>query len=268
VSEEVYRAVVRLLSTPERRPEGSGGKRKGLLTYVARCGKPGCGGPMTRLLSKPRQDGSRDPMYQCRVCRGTRIPAEWLDNYVIWSVVMRTQAEDWLDTLTPEPEQGTEEHVAALRAERAALASRKDELAEDFTDGVIDRAAMRAGTKRANGRIAQIDDQLGRLVVERVSREHVADDVEYLFHLFAVDKQETGEHDRLRSIFDSVIERIEVLPRGKGKRVPEPADVRITFRDGKEFRPIETRPRPESPASPAWAQARADVERERPAKGA
>lgn len=265
VSEEVYRAAVRLLSAPERRPEGSGGKRKGLLTYVARCGKPGCHGRMTRLLSKPRADGSRDPMYTCRHCRGTRIPADWLDNYVIWSVVMRTRADDWLDTLAPQPVEGADERAADLRVEKAALESRKEGLAEAFTDGEIDRAALRAGSEKANKRIAEIDAELQTLVIERVSREHVADDIEYLFHLFALDKQDTAEHDRLRSIFDAVIERIEVLPRGKGKRAPEPTDVRITFRDGREFRPTQrSAPAQQSP-SPVWEQARAEIEREREA---
>jgi DNA invertase Pin-like site-specific DNA recombinase len=249
---ELYEAVERILRAPGRRPDNNGGKRKGLLTNVAVCGK--CGSAVGLSKSRPTVDGQRYAKYVCRGCRGISIPADWLDNYVIWSVVMKSHSQEWLDSMAPAGPDGADEQAEALRIERTALEARKRDLAEMFTEGDIDRDALRAGTEKANKRLAEIEQRLSTLVVERVSREHLADDVEYLFHLFATD-QTAAEYDKLRSIFSAVIDRIELQPRGKGKRVPTPEDVVVTFKDGKGVQAPEPVPaRVPSPGRKSWAE--------------
>lgn len=243
VSREIYEAAVRLLGDASRKVANDGGKRKGLLTNIAQCGKrltgataqrlhrkdgSICGGKMIQAQSRPRKDGSQYAFYRCRECQGVTIPVDFLDSYVMRKMIAR--AEQWVEQIDPAEDEVTQANVSQLRAEELALQSRKQQLAEMFTDGLVDRQALTAGTEKANARLAEIGQRVADLTISKVSRESLAGDTEYLFHLF--DEMETsGEHDALRGIFTTMAEGIVCLPRGKGQRLPKSADVRIVWRE-------------------------------------
>jgi hypothetical protein len=253
VTRELYDAVHRILSAPGRQPDNNGGKRIGLLTNVARCGL--CGAGMIRHLSRPNTKGEKYPRYVCRACRRTSMPAEWLDLFLMNRVILMSRSEEWLSSLTPDADEA-DERVSELRTERATLEARRTDLAAMFADGEVDREALRAGTERVNARLAEVESDLSSLVLATVSHADLADDVEVLAERF-IRFYEEGEFDRLRSIIASVVETVEVLPRGKGARVPKPEDVRVTFRQGMRLDPPPLPERPVVEPSAAWAEARA-----------
>lgn len=124
VSEEVYRAVVKVLGAPERRTnfgKGGFGKRENLLTGIAVCGK--C--QSTVRAAWRRKNGQRAyKVYQCGGCKGVTLPAEWCDSVVTREVIKR--AEQWSDLLPQED--GAE--IAALKVNEADLLERKASLAD------------------------------------------------------------------------------------------------------------------------------------------
>lgn len=218
VSEDIYRATVRLLSDSSRN-SGGGGRRKGLLTGVVRCAK--CGSRVLQGNSRANRDGERYRIYTCRKGRCITMPADWLESYVLRQVI--DHAEQWAAHASPS-EDGEAESTA-LRAEESVLLQRKSDLAEMFAEGTIDKTGLAAGTASITSRLAEIADRLADIAKARVGIDLA--DLEYLWQV--VTDMET---EKLRAIIETVTESIALLPRGKGTRLPKGEHVEITWRKG------------------------------------
>ena len=102
VSEDVFRAVHRILTNPARRLTGEApggfGKRENLLTGLATCSK--CGHTV-RAAWRRKPSGERAyKVYQCGGCKKVTVRAEWVDSVVTRKVIERVQ--QWQDLL-PQP---------------------------------------------------------------------------------------------------------------------------------------------------------------------
>jgi hypothetical protein len=135
-------------------------------------------------------------------------------------------AEEWAAQASTSDDVGSEEEAASLRAEESALLDRKRALAEMFAAGDIDQEGLAAGTDRANARLSEITDRLAEIATARVGIDLA--DIEHLWQM--VDEMEA---DRLRAMIVAVTERITLLPRGKGTRLPKGEHVEITWREPK-----------------------------------
>lgn len=156
VPEDVFRAVVRILNSPDRRKNwGRGGynKRENLLTGIAQCSH--CGTGVRAGYRRNKAGEVTYKTYQCGGCFKVTLPAEWCDSVVCREVIKRVEV--WRDML-PQGPQGADIDVAALRAEEVALGERKAELVEDRALGYISREDMRAGIAKADERLAEIAD--------------------------------------------------------------------------------------------------------------
>src|SRR5215203_1392942 len=159
VDEETYRAVAALLADETRRKNGMGSARKWLLGGLALCGRCDDGETTVRVnyRSKPNADGKLVRVYRCREHPHLSRVAEWCDWRVTERVINRLSRADARDLLVDDDR----EHLGALRAEKSALRLRLDQLAEDYADGTITRAQLKAGSDRIRTRLADLD---GRMV--------------------------------------------------------------------------------------------------------
>lgn len=223
VEPEVFRAVERLLRAPERVSNhslGGRGKRENLLTGFAVCGK--CGATV-RAAWRGRKDA--EGSYKVYACSGDHcvsMRAEYVDGVVFRRAL--TRLSEWVGDL-PAPEGLlTEEERAELRSTVAALTSKKEELGEMFTEGLIDRAALSAGVKRADERLQDANERLGR---------SAAQEVDPLLHYDLEDVAEwvSDDPDRWRLLLKRITTEIRVMPRGKGNNSLSMDHVEVDFVD-------------------------------------
>ncbi len=157
VSEDVFRAVVRALTAPERKM-GPGSAPKYLGTGVYRCGKCADGSSVQVTL------GGREPQYRCAGnCYLSRNQA-CVDELVM-TVVAGQLSHPNAVTMFAQSTTTTVD-VAALRTESDAVRSKLNGLAEDYAMDLIDRGQMISATARARTRLAEIDQALATAVVE------------------------------------------------------------------------------------------------------
>lgn len=192
-------ALRALLTDPARSQRGP--SRRYLLSGVLTCGK--CHGPVTGAFIK---EAGKGPTYRClgHVSRGAAL----VDDYVTRLVIARLSREDAVDLFArpgADPEQ-----VAALRDERAGLRGRLSALAEAFAMGEIDRAALVAGTKRAQAQIEAVEAQLADSTADPTLADLVsADDVGTAYLELPQDVQ--------RQVIDTLLTTLEMLPVGSGR---------------------------------------------------
>lgn len=150
VSEDDWRAAVRILSDPGRKTS-TGNKAAYLLSGIARCGT--CGGVITSAGVRAR--GKLRKIYRCRVsnCVGKRL--DWIDEYVASLVVARLAKPDAKKLLIDNDRPDTK----TLTAKARSLRSRLDEAAAAFADGEITRAQLRTASDRLRGQLAQVEAQ-------------------------------------------------------------------------------------------------------------
>ncbi|MBF4769109.1 recombinase family protein [Nocardioides agariphilus] len=165
VEEEVFRAVVRILSNPARRLNGENsggfGHRTNLLTGLAKCSK--CDHTVRAAWRRNAKGERTYKFYQCGGCHGATVPSEWADSVVTRKVIERV--EEWRDMLPQGSTAGTVD-VDALKARVKALESSKEELVEDRSLGILSREQLRAGLAKADTEIAKITDELTAHVSE------------------------------------------------------------------------------------------------------
>lgn len=214
VSEEVFRAVVRILTNPSRRLNGENsggfGKRTNLLTGLAKCAK--CDHTV-RAAWRRNGNGERTyKVYQCGGCHGTTLPAEWADSVVTRKVIERVG--EWQDML-PQRSEGSSVDVGALRVRLKALESSKEELVEDRSLGILTREQLRAGLAKADAEIAKITDQLN---------DHVTDeegawfwDTETLWQ-WSDDGEGNLDVEKFTPVVKRVCKAITMTGPGKGKK--------------------------------------------------
>lgn len=147
VPEATWRAAVKVMTTSTRK---GAGKRTNLLSGLARCGV--CG---STLRAKRSIHGQR--IYACPIRGCVGRDAESVDGLVRAVVVERLSQPDAVDLLA-------EDHgdVRQLQAEADAARQALDVLAETFADGGMPASAFRAGTDRAQARLAEIEAAMTR----------------------------------------------------------------------------------------------------------
>lgn len=212
VTEEVYRAVVRLLNAPARRTSDNKGfnSRTNLLTGIATCSR--CGATVRAAWRRGRDGERAYKVYQCSGKHCVTLPAEWCDSVVTREVIKRV--EQWRDALPSGPsEEGID--LAALRSEEAALGARRAELGEMFADGLIDRQTLAGGVSRADARLAEIADVVADHAV-RAAGLYVWD-IEALW-AWTDDGQGNVDIERFTPVVKRVCRSIALTGPGKGRK--------------------------------------------------
>ncbi len=170
VSVEEWETAKARLEHPERKTS-PGPTRKWLLSGLAICGAEGCGEPI-------RAGGGEAGIhsYRCRSMAHFMRRGVPLDEFVERVVIARLARPDAVDLLVDRDRPD----VDALRAERVRLETAIRQAGDDEMDGLIDRAERVRLTRRANGRIAEIDEKLRvgadvTALAEVVGHDDVAD---------------------------------------------------------------------------------------------
>lgn len=167
VTPEEWEEVKARLAHPERRTS-PGPSRKWLLSGLALCG----------VCREPIRAGGGEAgihSYRCRSMAHFMRRGVPLDDFIERVVIARLARPDAVDLLVDRERPD----VDALRGERRRLEVSVREAGDDEQDGLIDRAERVRLTKRANARIATIDDHLRSGVDTNALAEVVGrDDVE------------------------------------------------------------------------------------------
>ncbi|MDV8000384.1 recombinase family protein [Rhodococcus sp. IEGM 1408] len=157
VSEDQWRAVVAILSDPDRRTSPAGRDVRWLGSGLYTCEV--CGGSNMRVVG-----GGKGPAaYRCLnraptdTAKHVSRNAVLVDQLVEAVIVARLADPAVLRGLTTPTDVPDAE---ALVRERDALRVRLDDLAAAFADGEITRAQLAAGTERMRGRVEQITARL------------------------------------------------------------------------------------------------------------
>jgi len=148
VTPEQWEEAKARLAHPERRTS-PGPSRKWLLSGLAVCA----------VCDEPIRAGGGEAgihSYRCRSMAHFMRRGDPLDDYIAALVVARLSRPDALELLIDRQRPD----VDALRAERRRLEVTVRELGDDHDDGLIVRAEYQRRLKRANARIAKIDEQL------------------------------------------------------------------------------------------------------------
>jgi len=154
VSEETWRAVVRLLTDPARRTT-PGNQPKWLGSLLYECGNPDCPCPGPMRVSRSGNKGHQ-PAYRCQTGQVTR-RADVLDDYVRDVILQRLSRPDAAGLLLPLADKTA---VAELQKQQVALRSRLTALAAAFGAGEVDAAQLAEGSNVINGQLSAVLAQL------------------------------------------------------------------------------------------------------------
>jgi site-specific DNA recombinase len=209
VPEETWRAVVGLLSDPERFTGRSRGARA-LLTGIALCGICEAtvhGGGANRY-------GNR--IYRCsgsygHVCR----TAEPVERWVSEVAIARLSRDDATELLRDD----NRPDVEAARSEVRVLRLRLDQSATEFADGVLTASQLRTMTERLRHKIATIEAQMADAGRTDVLGPLVqASDVRKVWEALGTARQ--------RVVIDALM-TIKIMSAGQGRRPFDPETVII-----------------------------------------
>lgn len=151
VDEPTWRAVMAVLTDPDRRPGGRDAPpaSRHLLSGIAVCGV--CGMSMISSSS----DGHR--VYRCSSKLHLTRRAEPIEKWVQTVVLHRLQHPDTagvLDQAADRPD------LAGLQAEAVLLRAQLDQLAVDYADGLLDRDQLRAAGESRRARLRAVQDRI------------------------------------------------------------------------------------------------------------
>jgi DNA invertase Pin-like site-specific DNA recombinase len=217
VDEETWRAVNALLTDETRRQNHIGSARKWLLGGLALCGRCDDGETTVRVnyRSKPNADGKPVRVYRCREHPHLSRVAEWCDWRVTERVIAQLSRADAQELLINDDR----ENLGALRAERSALQLRLDQLAEDYADGALTRAQLKAGTERLRARLADAESRMVHVDRAPILADLVtAHDVRQVWGRLSLDRQ--------RAVV-GLLYTVTLLPRPAGNAPPPLESVRM-----------------------------------------
>jgi site-specific DNA recombinase len=111
------------------------------------------------------------------------------------------------------------ENLGALRAERSALQLRLDQLDEDYADGALTRAQLKAGTERLRARLADAESRMVHVDRAPILADLVtAHDVRQVWGRLSLDRQ--------RAVV-GLLYTVTLLPRPAGNAPPPLESVRM-----------------------------------------
>lgn len=217
VSEDVFRAAERLLTS--RAVGKAPGPGRSLLTGWASCSR--CDETLRRGR-RANKDGSAYIYYYCHKGH-VAMDADFLESYVLRRAIAKVstanEAREWTGEAA-----GEAVDLAALLTEARAVEDRIADLGKLYAAGTIDMGALTSGTEEGRARLAELNEAIAS-AGEDGAAGYV--DVEALFAA-----SEFMETDRLRTLLQRVIRKVEVSPRGKGNRAQRSEAVTLTFADG------------------------------------
>lgn len=153
VSEEVWQASLdKLRGRPRVATPYSpvvGPRPRYLLSGIGRCGHPGC--QHTVITSGNR--GVRK--YCCRSKRHMNRRADYVDAYVVETLLKKLSEPDAHHLLLPSAEEGPDLDV--IRAEQLAKREQLRGLARDLMDGVLDREQVKEAGDHLRARLAELE---------------------------------------------------------------------------------------------------------------
>lgn len=217
VPETTWRAVVSILSNPERRTT-SGNRVKWLGSGLYVCGI--CGKPALRVSHSG--GGKRQPAYRCNARDNTRQSghvtraAQQLDDYVERLVVARLQCPDATELFTEPAERDLD--TTALHTEAAAIGQRLTDLSAAFAEGAITLAQLRTGTDKLRARLSDIEDTLATAatinpLIGLAGHPRVAE----IWYGTTPDRSDGLDLGRRRAVLTKLL-TVTVLPTSPGRR--------------------------------------------------
>lgn len=213
VTEDVFRAVVRILTNPARRLTGDApggfGHRTNLLTGLAVCSR--CDHTVRAAWRRNLKGERTYKVYQCGGCHGTTVPAEWADSVVTRKVIER--AEQWQDFLPQSAR--NEADLAGLRDRLKALESSKAEIVEDRALGLLTREQLAMGLAHVDAEIVKVTDQLTGYAVD--SAGIPLWDVELLWE-WTDDGEGNLDVERFTPVVKRLCSRVTLTGPGKGRK--------------------------------------------------
>jgi site-specific DNA recombinase len=215
VSEDVWRTVKGMLESPDRR-KNHHNARRWLGTNIYRCGVCDDG---TTMICTYREGGRR--VYRCREAAHLLRTAEPIDALIERLIVAWASSPDAERALVNEDEPDW----AALQRDLDALRKRSEQIAEELGDEKLSTAQFLALNRRLDARIAELEEKL----IHRGRRDVLGDLV------YAEDPAAVWDHsplDRKRAMLATIAE-VTILRAGPGRRVFDPATVRVALRGGR-----------------------------------
>lgn len=213
VSEDAYRAAVRLLADPSRRTGGAG-PRQHLLSGLAECI---CGSAVKAGWRGKKGDPGAYRVYGCRdrFCVSHR--ADFVELRVVTELIDRLSRPDAVVVLAPPRPDVTE-----LRTEVLALRGRLEELAESFAEGLITKAQLGAGSAKLRAKVTEAEEMLADMAGDSPLRALLdAHDVARAWNKLSF--------ERRRAALEALRVRVVLKRRGKGRREMRPEDVDVLW---------------------------------------
>ncbi|MGH3830956.1 MAG: recombinase family protein [Pseudonocardiaceae bacterium] len=234
VPETTWRAVVSILTNPERRTN-PGNRIKWLGSGLYLCGV--CGEPDMRVSTSG--SGKRNPAYRCKARENTghtsghvTRAAKPVDDYIERIIVARLQRSDVAELFAEPADRDLD--TIALHTEAAAIGQRLTDLSAAFADGAITVAQLRTGTDKLRARLADIEDTLTDAasvnpLTGLAGHPHVAD----LWYGTTPDRTTGLDLGRRRAVLTKLL-TATVLPIGRGRRPGgsyfDPASIHIEWK--------------------------------------
>jgi len=215
VDEDTWRAAHAVLTDSSRRTNRTTA-RVWLLGGLALCGVCDDGTQMKVTYRGERtRDGTFVRSYKCRKYTHLTREASWVDWRVTERVIARLSRDDARDLLID----NDVPDLAELWRESDTLRLRLEQLAENFADGTLTAAQLKAGTERLRRRLAEIDAKMVHIDRAPLLADLVtAKDVRAAWNAAGLDRQ--------RAIIDALYTVI-VMKRPVGRAAPSLDSVRM-----------------------------------------
>lgn len=219
VPEATWRAVVSILSNPQRRTNTTGSNKiKWLGSGLYVCGI--CGQPALRVSHTGR--GKRQPAYRCKARDTTwqsghvTRAAGPLDDYIEQIIVARLHQPDATDLFTTPTDPDLD--TTALHTEAAAIGQRLTDLSTAFAEGAITLTQLRTGTTTLRTRLTDITDTLTAAakinpLIGLAGQPNIAD----IWYGTTPDRSDGLDLGRRRAVLATLL-TVTVLPTSRGRR--------------------------------------------------
>lgn len=208
VTLEQFDRVRAILTDPTRSTRSGDSRARWLLSGIATCGRPECGGPLRVLNNR----GTKT--YTCTWCQKVTRRLEPVDAYVTERVIAL------LATWGLDDHEGddVDDEVAALDVELEALRTRLDGFVDAAADGTVSPKALARIEARLRPQIRAFEEKRRRLIVPSpVAAVDLSDPARWWYRATLEEQRELVRE----------VVTVEVLPAGRGRRIFDPSLVRV-----------------------------------------
>lgn len=196
--EETWRAVVAKLTDPARTTNNVGSARRWVGSGLYVCG--GCGAKVRVSMSS---SGYR--VYRCKASAHVTRAVDYVDSYVFAVVAGVLDRPGTMKALTAV----TGVNVEPLTTEAAALRLRRDQLALDYAEGLLNGSQVRVASNAIDAKIAAIETRLSAVgLASGIADLATSPDPGAAFL--------TSNLGRKRAIIDALV-TVTIHPQGRGR---------------------------------------------------